>query len=190
MALRDIGEKAISVYENGVGYQDDPDPDRKIWTVGEHRPRGTTMMGFARAAHRDYSTLDFNKDEREFAAALDATKRGMWVRNPSTANLGYSIPLPAKVDESSRFYPDFLWWPDPTATCWALDTTGRHLLNAKVRGKLIALDEPSVALVVRGEIDLTAGTITGQKGGVSFGHDSTWRRSLSGSRTWPRCSEV
>jgi type III restriction enzyme len=71
--------------------------------------------------------------------------------------------LPAKIDGSSRFFPDFLWWLDG-ARCWALDTTGQHLLNAKVRGKLIALDNPKVALVVRGRADLSTGSIDGKEG--------------------------
>ena len=48
--------------------------------------------------------------------------------------------------------------------CWAIDTTGRHLLNAKVRGKLIALDQPKVALVVRGHVDLATNAFTSKTG--------------------------
>jgi type III restriction enzyme len=77
----------------------------------------------------------------------------VWTRNATSSETSYSIPLPAKVGDSSRFYPDFIWWLD--SVCWAIDTTGRHLLSDKVRGKLIALNQPKVALVVRGDIEIT-----------------------------------
>jgi type III restriction enzyme len=151
--LRVVGDRVVEHYESAVEYQDDPDPDTATWVLGEHRPRGSSMLSFTRAAHVQYSTLDLNLDEREFAHALDNIGVGVWARNPPTSSAGFGIPLPAKVDDSSRFFPDFLWWIND-AVCWALDTTGRHLLNAKVRGKLIALDHPRVALVVRGRVEL------------------------------------
>lgn len=161
--LKVLGDRVVEMYETGVEYQDDPDPDTATFTVGEYRPRGKDMAAFKRAAHGEYSTNDLNNDEREFAVALDALNVGVWVRNPATAAQGFGIPLPAKVDESTKFYPDFLWWVDE-GLCWAIDTTGKHLLNAKVRGKLIALDHPRVALVVRGHVDLTTNTLSSKSG--------------------------
>jgi type III restriction enzyme len=161
--LRNVGNRVVEHFEEGVDYQDDPDPETATWTVREHRPRGTDLITFARAAHPRYSTLDLNKDELEFAHALDNVGAGVWARNPATVNSGFGIPLPAKIDGSSRFFPDFLWWLND-GRCWALDTTGQHLLNAKVRGKLIALDNPKVALVVRGRADLSSGSIDGKEG--------------------------
>ncbi len=161
--LRVTGDRVVDYYESRVEYQNDPDPDMATWGVGEHRPRSKDMLPFVRAAHAQYSAADLNKDEREFAHALDNSGIGVWVRNPATPNLGFSIPLPVKVDESSRFFPDFLWWVDEE-TCWALDTTGRHLLNAKVRGKLIAFDQPRIALVVRGQVDLANNALVEKDG--------------------------
>jgi type III restriction enzyme len=151
--LRVSGDRVVDYYEEGVEYQIDPDPENAYWVLGEHRPRGKDSYGFANAAHPRYATLDMNRDEREFASALDGMGVGTWARNASTATTGFGIPLPTKVDGSSRFYPDFLWWLGADR-CWALDTTGQHLLNAKVRGKLIALQHPQVAFIVRGGVDL------------------------------------
>ncbi len=161
--LKVLGDRVVEMYESGVEYQDDPDPDTATFTVGDFRPRGKEMVAFKHAAHPDYSTLDMNKDEREFAHALDNIEVGVWTRNPPISSQGFGIPLPAKVEDSSRFYPDFLWWVTPSV-CWALDTTGRHLLNAKVRGKLIALDHPQVALVVRGHVELATNAFTSKTG--------------------------
>jgi type III restriction enzyme len=161
--LKVLGDRVTEMYESGVEYQDDPDPDTSTFVVDEFRPRGREMLSFKQAAHSEYSTLDMNTDEREFAYALDSIATGVWARNPSTSTQGFGIPLPTKVDDSSRFYPDFLWWVTDSL-CWALDTTGRHLLNAKVRGKLIALDQPRVALVVRGHVDLVSNAFTSKTG--------------------------
>lgn len=161
--LRAAGDRVVEHYEAGVEYELDPDPDRATWIVSPHHPRGRDMVTFKRAAHKEYAAADMNQLEREFAGALDAVGKGVWVRNPATPTVGFSIPLPAKVGESSRFYPDFLWWLDD-GTCWAIDPTGQHLLDAKVRGKLVALDNPRVGLVARGHIELPGGTTSGADG--------------------------
>jgi len=150
--LRAVGDRAVDLFENTVGYQIAPDPETMTWTLGEYRPRGSQMLSFSRTAHPQYSALDLNADEREFAHALDNSEVGVWARNQTTSN-SFKIPLPIKVEGSSHFYPDFLWWVNG-ATCWALDTTGHQLLNGKVRGKLIDFDRPRVALVVRGYVDV------------------------------------
>lgn len=49
-----------------------------------------------------------------------------------------------------------LLWLD--ADCWAIDTTGPHLLDEKVRGKLLTLQTPKLALAVRGTVDLGSGS--------------------------------
>ncbi len=155
--LQGVAARVVDHYESAVEYQDDPDPERKTWVLREYLPRGKDMINFRRAAHGQYALVDFNRDEREFAHALDAVGTGVWARNTPAAN-AFSIPLPAKVDDSSRFFPDFLWWVGDV--CWALDTTGAHLLEPKVRGKLIALTHPRVALVVRGRVDLATNSKT------------------------------
>jgi len=68
----------------------------------------------------------------------------------SAANNGYWLPLPAQVDGSNRFFPDFLWWIGGRR--FAIETSGRHLLASKVRGKLLSLIDPAVALIARGQV--------------------------------------
>lgn len=148
--LQELAAQIADYFEERVDYQENPDPDRATWEVGDYLPRGRDTYDFKRAAHAEYSRADFNADELVFARGLDSYDRGVWVRNPAAASVGYSIPLPFKVGDSSNFYPDFLWWIDNV--CWAIDTTGRHLLNDKIRGKLLDLRSPKVAFVVRGEV--------------------------------------
>ncbi len=152
----------VDYYEDRVEYEENPDPDRMIWSIGEYRPRSEDMISFARAAHAGYSRNDFNKDEAPFAHAIDRVKGVTWVRNPTTGSQGYGVPLPKKVGDSLTFYPDFLIWKK--GVCWAVDTTGRHLLDAKVRGKLLALEAPKMALVVRGTVDLSRDASEGKDG--------------------------
>ncbi|WP_432178876.1 hypothetical protein [Streptomyces sp. NBC_00063] len=150
--LIELAGRTADYFEQRVEYEADPDPDLAYWTLREHRPRSRETVSFANSAHPEYCRADFNSDELAFAQALDLDSSGVWARNPSASDLGFHIPLVAKVGESTRFFPDFLWWVDEK--CWAIDTTGRHLLNEKVRGKLIALDQPRIALVVKGRVDL------------------------------------
>jgi type III restriction enzyme len=176
--LDELAGWVVGQYEAGVRYGTDSDPARARWTVGEYRPRRREMITFQRAAHSSYSRSDLNKDELEFAQALDAYASSVWARNPTTPGLGYSIPLPAKVGESSNFYPDFLWWVGGRS--WAIDTTGAHLMGEKVRGKLFAVDDPTFALVTRGDMQSTGIVMTGSSGwtlvtsrgpmGVQFAH--------------------
>jgi type III restriction enzyme len=72
------------------------------------------------------------------------------------------VPLPRKVGDSATFYPDFLLWLG--SDCWAIDTTGPHLLDEKVRGKLLTLETPRLALAVRGTVDLGSGSRKGKDG--------------------------
>lgn len=160
--LTALAARIVRYYEQRVEYEEDPDPDRLTWRVSEYRPRSEDMIPFARAAHASYSRNDFNKDETPFASAIDRVKGITWVRNPTTGSQGYGVPLPRKVGDSLTFYPDFLIWRK--AECWAVDTTGHHLLDAKVRGKLFALGSPKMALVVRGIVDLSRDATDGREG--------------------------
>lgn len=83
------------------------------------------------------------------APPLDAFAKGVWARNPSRG-AGYGLPLPIKVGDSSAFYPDFLWWVGES--CFAIDPTGRHILEDKVRAKLLDVGNPKVILVTRGKV--------------------------------------
>lgn len=126
---------------------------RRDWSPRPWQPTSGTPLTFERSLHPTYTDARavFNADELEFARALDAIGDGWWARNFTTAaQNGYGLELPIKVGTSNTFYPDFLWWIDEEA--WALDTTGAHILDAKVRGKLLSLPSPTVALVTRGRI--------------------------------------
>lgn len=153
-ALVDYADSVANFYEDRVTYAPDPDPDLATWTVTPHRPRSSDYVEFAHSAHERYSAANLNKDELAFAQAIDALARGVWVRNGDAGD-GYSLPLPFKVGDSLRFFPDFLWWPNgPDGDAWALDTTGKHLIQEKIRGKLVGIGSPRLALIVRGHVDL------------------------------------
>ncbi len=163
--LTKLANEVADHYENLVTFDPDPDPDLATWVAGDHRPRNSDLVSFGNAAHEFYSRGNFNQDEFVFAQALAADDRGVWVRNADSGAQGYSIPLPFKVGDSLRFFPDFLWWPyGSDHTAWAIDTTGRHLINEKIRGKLVALPQPRVALVVRGDVDLEHEQVTKSQG--------------------------
>jgi type III restriction enzyme len=103
-----------------------------------------------RARHLDASSRRAGSSERDcLAEALDAFGKGVWARNPSRGS-GYGLPLPTKVGDSAAFYPDFLWWVNNK--CYAIDPTGRHILEDKVRAKLLELDDPKVVLITRGKV--------------------------------------
>jgi len=159
--LSQLAGEVADYYENLVTFDVDPDPELATWTASEHRPRNSEMVSFTNAAHENYSRGNFNLDEIVFAQALERNGRGVWLRNADSGSFGYSIPLPFKVGDSLRFFPDFIWWPNgPGGKALAIDTTGRHLINEKIRGKLVALDQPKVALVVRGDVDLEHEQVT------------------------------
>lgn len=126
---------------------------RRDWTPKAWQPTGGTALTFDRSVHPEYTDARsvFNADELEFARAIDQVDGGWWARNFTTAaQNGYGLELPIKVGTSNTFYPDFLWWIDDKAL--ALDTTGAHILDAKVRGKLLSLANPLVALITRGRV--------------------------------------
>jgi type III restriction enzyme len=154
--LAALAREYVDAYETRVRYVTDPNPDVVPWTPGPYSPKTTERVGFTRSLHVEYPNIRsvFNPDELEFARALDKVVDGWWARNFATsAQNGYGLQLPASVAGSNAFYPDFLWWVDDQ--CWAIDTTGRHLLDAKIRGKLLALADPKIALVTRGRLGPT-----------------------------------
>lgn len=148
--LADLAAKTVDQYEKTVSFQPNPITAERTWCVGLHLPSGSQVIPFKHSAHAKYGRSNFNRDELEFAKALDQFGKGVWMRNPSTRSAGYSIPLPVKVGESSSFFPDFLWWAKKS--CFAIDPTGRHILHEKVRGKLLDLAKPKVVLVARGAV--------------------------------------
>lgn len=143
----------VDAWESRVRYAKQVKPDRATWTPTPLQPTTPKTVDFSRSAHVCYPDASsfMNKDERAAAEALDAVVDGWWVRTPPTAaSGGYGIPLPIKLVSSNTFYPDFLWWVD--GGCWAIDTTGAHIIGPKVRGKLLTLLEPRIALVTRGKL--------------------------------------
>jgi type III restriction enzyme len=158
--LRDLADRVADYFEDRVTFQQDPDPEQASWQLAPYRPRGRELVDFHRSAHAQYDRRGFNRDEMPMAEALDRAD-GIWLRNPPSSDQGYHLPLPSKTGESSRFFPDFLWWV--AGGTWAIETSGRHLLNEKVRGKLITLAEPRVAFVVRGDVTVD-GTRQGGEG--------------------------
>ena len=163
-ALIRLADDAANYYEDRVTYDSDPDPDLATWNAGPHRPRTAEMVVFPHAAHLSYSRGNFNNEEYAFALALEGLGQGVWLRN-SDSGTGYQIPLPFKVGDSLRFFPDFLWWPfGPDREALAIDTTGRHLIQEKIRGKLVGFNSPLMVLVVRGTMDLTREQSVGTAG--------------------------
>jgi type III restriction enzyme len=147
--LAKLAADVVEAYEESVELKVNPIAAERHWVVEEHYPGGTDLVSFKNAAHARYGRSGFNKDELEFAQALDAFGVGLWVRNPSRGS-GYGLPLPTKIGDSSAFYPDFLWWVG--RQCYVIDPTGRHILEDKVRAKLLELDNPRVVLVSRGKV--------------------------------------
>lgn len=121
----------------------------EAWSLPAHQPSTSELITYKNAAHPRYGATSFNTDEREFADALDSLNIGTWARNPSRGS-GYGVQLPIKVGKSNTFYPDFLWWVGDT--CYAVDPTGAHILEEKVRGKLLNLDLPKIVLITRGRV--------------------------------------
>jgi type III restriction enzyme len=152
-ALHHYQEVAIDVvreYERQVKLDQLADPSDPDYVVGPYQPSTTVKKQFENAAHAYYDSKSFNELELEFAKALDKFGRFVWVRNKD--RVGYGIPLPMKCGSSSVFYPDFLW--KVKDTIWALDPTGRHILEEKIRAKLLTLPAPlRVALVTPGKYD-------------------------------------
>jgi type III restriction enzyme len=149
--LAALAREYVDGYESRVVYVRDPLPEA-AWTPREFAPRSASLLAFENSAHAQYPNVTsvFRGQELEFARALDAAG-GTWARNFERPALnGYGLVLPAQIGSSGAFYPDFLWWIDRTV--WAIDTTGPHLLEAKVRGKLLAIDKPRIALVTPGRI--------------------------------------
>lgn len=147
--LAELASTVVEAYEQSVELKVNPIAGEREWVVSEHQPSGSELVPFKHAAHARYARAVFNKDEMEFAQALDNFGKGVWARNPSRG-AGYGLPLPTKIGDSTAFYPDFLWWV--SGSCFAIDPTGRHILEDKVRAKLLDLPNPKVILITRGKV--------------------------------------
>jgi type III restriction enzyme len=146
---RKVAMEIVAAYENHVQLTQLADAEHHHYVVGPYQPSGRVKKTFTNSGHSYYDTKAFNNDELDFAKALDKYKH-RWVRNKE--RVGYGIPLPIKSGSSSQFFPDFLWWVKKTA--WALDTTGKFILDEKIRTKLLHVPDPlRIGLVVRGHLD-------------------------------------
>jgi type III restriction enzyme len=147
---RELAIEIVAEYENHVHLGVLVDPHDRDYAVGPYQPSGAILKTFSHAAHPHYDAKSFNPDELEMAKALDKFDY-VWARNRD--RLDYGIPLPLKSATSSTFYPDFLWWVN--GTIWAIDPTGKHILNEKIRAKLFSVPDPmKIALVTRGRLDV------------------------------------
>ncbi len=152
LAQKMLAERAATVidqFERSVQLVPNEISGEESWTIAPHQPSSDEMVAYKNAAHTRYAARGFRSDEREFADVLDSLNTGVWARNPARGS-GYGIQLPVKVGTSNTFYPDFLWWIGNT--CYAIDPTGAHILNEKVRGKLLAIPNPKIVLVTRGRV--------------------------------------
>lgn len=147
---REVASAVVTEYENRVRLEQLVDPDANEYIAGPFQPDGETRKTFDHSGHPYYDAKAFNGPELEMARGLDKYSEFVWVRNKSRAD--YGIPLPIKSDKSEQFYPDFLWWVN--ATVWAIDPTGRFILEEKLRTKLLALPDPlRIALVTPERLD-------------------------------------
>lgn len=146
---RELAIALVAEYENHVRLGMLDDLNEQDYTVASYQPSSAVRKVFERAAHPYYDAKAFNLDELAMAKALDKFEYP-WVRNKD--RLDHGIPLPVRSASSSTFYPDFLWWVN--GTVWALDPTGKHILDEKIRTKLLMVPEPlRIALVARGRLD-------------------------------------
>lgn len=179
-------------YEARATFDQTVNAAKASWTPAPFLGSGAAES-FRNAAHAGYPLGNpwLNDLERDFARALDAAG-GTWARNPSFGEGGYAIPLPKRVGNSQRFFPDFVWWIDGRA--WVIDTTAAFLMAAKIGGKLVAIEAPRVALVARGRLDEAWNTVGNEgwtmvahtdRDDVRSEHFSELSRLLSGIRLIP-----
>ena len=146
---RDLARQVVQEYENHVRLTVLADAENQEYVVGPYQPSGGAEKAFKYAAHSHYDTKAFREDEMDVARGLDKHKNYVWVRNKD--RLDYGVPLPIKSGSSSVFYPDFLWAVKDTV--WAIDPTGKFILQEKVRTKLMSVPAPlKIALITRGKL--------------------------------------
>lgn len=148
----ELAHAVAALYDNHVQLCNSIDPATASYTVGPYQPSGDIQKRFSHAGHPYYDSKAFRTAELQMANALDKFPKWVWVRNKD--RLDYGIPLPIKSGSSGRFFPDFLWWVKKTI--WAIDPTGKFILDEKVRTKLLLTPEPlRIALVTPQRYDKT-----------------------------------
>ncbi|OAH61015.1 DEAD/DEAH box helicase [Dietzia cinnamea] len=149
LLLSERADAIVEAFEATVELVQNKIHGEETWAPSAHTPTVDKYYSFENAVHAKYAQNQFNNEELEFARALDSLCRGFWMRNPTRGD-GYGIQLPVKVGSSTTFYPDFLWWTNDI--CIAIDPTGKHILEEKVRGKLLTIDDPKIALLTKGKV--------------------------------------
>jgi type III restriction enzyme len=147
--LNERAAAVVQAFETSVELVPSEILGEEVWTPGPHQPTVSQFYDFNNAIHPRYAKNSMNAPELDFARSLDDINVGVWTRNPSRGD-GYGIQLPVKVGNSNTFYPDFLWWVKDD--CYAIDPTGEHILDGKVRGKLLEIEQPKIVLVTPGRI--------------------------------------
>jgi type III restriction enzyme len=162
--IRDAAEKIVDAYiEHSVIVQNTAEDPYEIGPIPTNPAKFTK---FNHAVHEGYS--DLNKLEKEFADAIDATRR-TWCRNPSQG--GFEIPL---LDRGSTktFNPDFLVWCDRRVL--AIDTKADHLIVEDAARKLFFIEsigggpKLEIRLVTRGKWHSRSGEIGKDAGSTGF----------------------
>lgn len=149
LLLAERAAGVIQAFESSVELVPVQIHGEETWAPGPHLPTHDKFHSFTNALHAKYAQNSLSPSELECAKALDGLNMGVWMRNPSRGD-GYGIQLPIKVGDSNTFYPDFLWWVN--GECFAIDPTGAHILEGKVRSKLLSIDAPKIAIVTPGRI--------------------------------------
>lgn len=128
--IRESAIKVVSAYiENSKVVQNSVNPVE----VPAVAINPSTIINFSNALHAGYS--DLNTFEKEFASALDKTKK-VWFRNPSRGL--FEIPLLSR-GSTKNFNPDFVVWADKEIM--AIDTKGDHLIVEDAGRKLFHIDK-------------------------------------------------
>ncbi|WP_309130343.1 hypothetical protein [Brevibacterium sp.] len=161
LMLSERADDIVEAFEATVELVPNQIHGEETWRPSSHTPTVDKYYSFENAVHAKYAQNQFNGEELEFAKALDSAGRGVWMRNPTRGD-GYGIQLPVKVGSSTTFYPDFLWWVDNV--CIAIDPTGKHILEEKVRGKLLTIDNPRIALLTKGKASSDFGSLADTDG--------------------------
>lgn len=163
--IREQAEKVADAYiEHSVIVQNALEDPYVVDSVAVNETR---LIRFKNAIHEAYS--DLNELEKEFAHALDKTKK-VWCRNPSQG--GYEIPLLDRGN-TRTFNPDFLVWADAKHVV-AIDTKGDHLIVEAAGRKLFHIEavapgqKVSIRLVTVGYWGVSNGVPSLEKGKTGY----------------------
>lgn len=166
--LREKASEIVAAYIDGSTIVQNCDDHPYV--VGSVAVDEADTVLFKHALHEGYSGL--NGFEREFASALDKTRR-IWCRNPSQG--GFAIPLLDR-GRTKTFNPDFLVWADRTIA--AIDTKGDHLISEDSARKLFHLEKVGdgpdllIRLITQGDWSLEGGVFSKRPASVGY---TVWR---------------